>query len=734
MPAIFLLFILIFLPASLFAQGAPAVTTTPAPASTISPEDQTVLQFPNAQISDILDAYERLTGKHVLRDSNIAVTLSINAPAPLTKAQAIQMIEGSLLLNGFVFIAVDNDTVKLINTAGNKMPRSEGVALFTDQLKIPNGEIVVSFFLPLKHISPAEALEILNQHIQLHIYGSMVAVPNAQALLITENASLIHHILNIMPLIDIAPSQLSNQFITLSRANADRVATIVTNLLQRRATSNTSTSTNANAQQRQQQQQQPQANRPAAAASSSTSEPDLISGDALLVADTRTNRILVITRPSNFPYIKELVEQFDAGSDVSDPYERPLKYIAAAEVLPVLKDLLTELDANTAQTRQTTTPATTQTSNFNSGGTASGSSGNRSVSTGTDVLKDPTGDLSPTSLVIGNTRLVADKRANSIFVMGPPESIEKVRNLLDRLDTRPMQVYLSTVIGQLTLSDGLETGVDLLQHYANNGEFGVASGLRTRGSDGADTVPSPASLISASSFPLPAGLTIYGQLSKSIDAYVKLLSNTTRFKILSRPSVYTSNNKKAVILSGQSIAVPGTSLSDITGNNTTAVTTTIEYLQVVLKLEVIPLINANKEVTLDIAQQNNTVVGSVVISGNSIPTVGTQQVRTSITVPNKTTIVLGGLITTQDNITESGVPILKDIPYLGLLFKNKTTDLQRQELIVLIQPTVVENQDDAAEFTNDRTRSMKLGVPAQEAIHDEQVLPAEPVAIKKHVP
>jgi type II secretory pathway component GspD/PulD (secretin) len=126
---------------------------------------------------------------------------------------------------------------------------------------------------------------------------------------------------------------------------------------------------------------------------------------------------------------------------------------------------------------------------------------------------------------------------------------------------------------------------------------------------------------------------------------------------MSRPTVFTSNNKKAIIASGREIPVPVNTLSNVnTGNvinNTAAVSSSIEYKKVVLQLEVVPLINSEKEVSLDILQKLDSVIpgADVSISGNRVPTIDTKYIRTNVAAPNGSTIILGGLIEDEEEQT-----------------------------------------------------------------------------------
>ena len=172
---------------------------------------------------------------------------------------------------------------------------------------------------------------------------------------------------------------------------------------------------------------------------------------------------------------------------------------------------------------------------------------------------------------------------------------------------------------------------------------------------------------------------------------VHALDSTGRFKVISRPMVFTSNNKKAIIASGTEIPVPTNTISSPTGaviGNSISQSTTIEFKKVALQLEVVPLINSENEVSLDILQKVDSVAGSTVVDGNAIPNIATRYVRTTVSAPNNATIVLGGLIMDNKQDNRNGIPILGRLPVVGALFRNTTKSKMRTELIILMRPEV----------------------------------------------
>lgn len=676
----------------------------------VSPD---TIQFPNNPVSDFLLVYERLKGVTLIKDASLAAggpNLSLTLNQPVTKEEAIRLIESTLLLNGYAFIAVDKKTVKVINTAGGKNPRSEGVFVFTNEDELPEGEVIASYVLPLTHLAAADAVEIFNQFIVLHPYGSMVAVPVANQVVITENSTLIRRLIEVKALVDQPAPEVRSEFVQLEQANADRVVELITQLLEKREEGAGGTAGRAATGQPTQPPGAPAI--PGAQAAAATTAATInagSSGDIQLIADTRTNRILIVTRPMNMDYIKKLIEEFDVAVDLSDPYEQPLNYVAASDMLPILADMLQEegQESGTGDTGGAGAPTRVTTGGIGTGvtGGTGSSTGGISGSGQLGSLEEPGEQQAAQSVIVGKTRLIADNRANSILVIGQPEARDKVKAILDKLDKRPMQVYLATVIGQLRVTNDDQFAVNILQKYIGGPQTGAASvsGGRSLISSGTNGVPplSPsaatlAQMAQVASAALP-GMQIATFIAGSIDLYIQALTATTRFRIASRPSVFTANNKKAVIFNGRKIAVPTSTVTSL-GAGGSAVTTTgsqqsnIQYQDVVLKIEVVPLINSAREITLQIIQTNDNIIPGAntnIGGGVTVPEIATQELTTTVIVPDRGTILLGGLITQQDDKTVSGVPFLSTIPLMGTLFKSTTDVTRREELVVMIQPSVV---------------------------------------------
>jgi type II secretory pathway component GspD/PulD (secretin) len=286
----------------------------------------------------------------------------------------------------------------------------------------------------------------------------------------------------------------------------------------------------------------------------------------------------------------------------------------------------------------------------------------------------------------------------------------KVGKILDEMDVKAPQVALSTVIGELTLNNDEEFGVDYFvranKKYALTTSFdhGIPTPFPGGGTTTAAPSPGgtptttggsifdPGNLITFSQLATQAaqGTNIYLAAGATLAAVVHALDSTGRFKTISRPTVFTSNNKKAIIANGQEIPVPVSTLSNAQIGTTAAVQSSIEFKKVALQLEVVPLINSENEVSLDILQKIDSVVpgSNVNIGGNSVPTIATRYIRTNVSAPNCSTIVLGGLISDIKNTGKSGIPYLSRLPLVGSIFRGTTKNRDRMELLILMRPEV----------------------------------------------
>ena len=681
------------------------------------------LQFPNSDVADVLRFYEQLTGKKLIMDNFVTGKINIFISKDVPREEAIKIIEMSLLLNDFSLVPTEEgDVVKVIGVGKN--PRTTGVPVISEETEIPDGDHVISYLFKLRYADPQELMQALGQYLSPpKPYTSFLALPKAGAVLVTENSSVIRTLVQIIDQVDVPPAEVVSEFIKLERADASKVVDMLKDVFEKGDKTGQPGQPGYGGV-RGVRPGQPTVPQPVAEGSelaglTALTEESVVVGKIKLSADVRTNRIHVITRPVNMPFVRKLISEFDANVEFAKPVTRALKYISAADVLPVIVQALTEPGqagapgaegappapgASPGQPRRTASPG-----QYSSGVTGATGGGAESTLNVSEELQTQPVDTTPKAVTVGNAKIIADQRANSIIMLGNQEIVVKVQKILDEMDVKAPQVALTTVIGELTLSNDEELGVDWFGKYkgklvgiSRNTGAPIPNPLASvtpaaGGTPVIGSVNSPGQLVNFGNAlqQVAGGTNIYIAAGNYLATIVHALESTGKFQVISRPMVFTSNNKKAIIASGQEVPIPVNTLTNVGNtavNNTgvAAVASNIEYKKVALQLEVVPLINSEKEVSLDILQKIDSLVagGNVSIGGNTVPTIATRYIRTNVAAENGSTIVLGGLI--QDNKQKSfnGIPLLDKIPYLGAAFRSTTYTRMRTELIILMCPEV----------------------------------------------
>jgi general secretion pathway protein D len=692
--------------------------------------------------NDLASLYTKYTDRRVIVSSSaakasFAFNLDASPKNPLTYTQAAEILKKTAHIEGFIFVPDTTDPnldYLTISSANKGIGLSYPVFIDTDTL--PDSNAVITYFMKLDHIKPEEVVRTFQQIVgQFGAYGSITASTNTSSVIITENISLIRRLIDIKAQIDKPSSTVVTRFINVKNADVTELAATLNEMLGNQQQTNRTAGIQRAPQPNIAVEGIPNIPLSDASGGSTAGEETPMQ----IIPDPRTNSIVFMGRDVDRLFVESLISQFDRESDHRNSYSRKLEFLAVADFLPIAGDALTRAFSGTGsgsqgsqggqsglggqggQSNRSQTNDNRNASNSSLGGLG-GSSGSGGSSR-SDALQDPEVSSAPVSLLVGRTLLIADNISNSVHVQGPPTSIEIINNLLDNLDVKADQVMISTVFGQLSLDDTVSTGVDWLRAFRGNDDGGI--GFSNIGGEG-ETAKDPTGLINpitgiaAGSFPNQTGLSLYGKIGNSLAAYVNLLSTRDDFTVLSRPSIYTANNRKGTISSGRRIAIP-TNSNQFSGGG---VSTNIEYRDVVLKLEVIPLVNSDNEITLEIALLSDDVVATSLIEGvGPVPIIGTRELLTTVTVPNNQTIILGGLITSNDTENVTGIPILSDIPGIGRLFSTKTNSVEREELMIFIQPSIVNSKKTLDNVQSDMDRRYDVSDPAR-TFGDGGVLPS----------
>ncbi|GAB4142142.1 MAG: type II secretion system secretin GspD [Sphingomonadales bacterium] len=295
-------------------------------------------------------------------------------------------------------------------------------------------------------------------------------------------------------------------------------------------------------------------------------------------------------------------------------------------------------------------------------------------------------------------RVIADDRNNALLIMASPQDYNLVRASLRKLDVEPLQVLIEATIAEVALRDELRYG---LQWFFNSGDFTFTLSGQDSGAV-------------ASSFPGFSGVFDDPDARVVIDA----LDSVTDLQVLSSPQLMVLNNQTATLQVGDEVPVPVRQSVSV-DNPDAPLLNSIEFRSTGVILRVTPRVNENGMVLLDIEQEVSDVV-STLSSGIDAPTIQQRRVSSTIAVRSGETIALGGLIQTSNELRDSGIPLLKDIPLLGNAFKTTARDQSRTELLILITPRVVGSLAQARAVTDElRARMHMLELKPTTVTEDE---------------
>ncbi|MCP3445166.1 type II secretion system secretin GspD [Bradyrhizobium sp. CCGUVB14] len=338
---------------------------------------------------------------------------------------------------------------------------------------------------------------------------------------------------------------------------------------------------------------------------------------------------------------------------------------------------------------------------------ASGQSGGRSGPGGAGVLD--------------GVRITADSVNNTLLIYASQEQYRTIEQTIKEVDQPQLQVAIDATIAEVTLTDDLQYGV---QSYIMSRDLGLKPDTGSFGYNGATSVVAAAADV-ALQRAIPGFNFLVGSASTP-RAVLNALHSITDVKVLSNPSVVVIDNQIATLQVGDEIPIQTGSATVLTGSNTIANTT--DYRSTGIILRVVPRINANGNVRLDVEQEiSNPVAASPSSSSSSTstnsltPTVSTRKVRSSVAVASGQTVLLAGLISDSQTKSRAGIPGLDQIPVLGeAVFGQTDKQIKRTELIIFIRPQIIRDGADA-HFVAEELRTKLRGTI--NAIGPKQIAP-----------
>ncbi|MFH4665623.1 type II secretion system secretin GspD [Vibrio cidicii] len=579
--------------------------------------------FKGTDIQEFITIVGRNLEKTIIVDPSVRGKIDVRSYDVLNEEQYYSFFLNVLEVYGYAVVEMENGVLKVVKSKDSKTSAIPVVG--DDTVK---GDNVITRVVAVRNVSVRELSPLLRQLIDNAGAGNVVHYDPANIILITGRAAVVNRLAEIIKRVDQA-GDTEVEVIELKNASASEMVRIVDALNKSQDAKNT----------------------PA----------NLL---PKLVADERTNSILISGDPKVRERLKNLVEKLDVEMATKGNNRVVyLKYAKAEDLVDVLKGVSDNLQAEK-----------------NSGQKTAGSQRN-------DVV------------------IAAHQGTNSLVLTAPPDIMIALQEVISQLDIRRAQVLIEALIVEMAEGDGINLGVQwgslesgALIQYGNSGaQIGkVMIGLeeakdqtRTEYYNDSNGNRVPYEVKESGDYSgLASALSGVNGAAMSIvmgdwTALISAVASNSNSNILSSPSITVMDNGEASFIVGEE--VPVLTGSSASSNNDNPFQT-VERKEVGIKLKVVPQINEGDSVQLNIEQEVSNVLGA---NGAVDVRFAKRQLNTSVIVQDGQMLVLGGLIDERALESESKVPLLGDIPILGHLFKSTSTQVEKKNLMVFIKPTII---------------------------------------------
>ena len=622
---------------------APGANTATAPGLAAGVEkgrDEDILpagmiKFQDADISQVLEIYQELTGRTVLKPSSLPATkVSIKTQTELSRTEAIQALDSILSMNGITMVPQGTKFVKAVAEAqaGNA---AGGLNDIPGEL-LPDSGTYITHVIQLTNASPNDVMPVLTPFSKAP--NSILTIPSTGMIVLRDYAENVKRMLEMIAKIDVVPIQeYESVVIPIKYALAGDIQQVLSGLTAG-------------------------------------------GGGGTTIGGQRSNTGLSSGGGSGgfggaggMGGMGGMGGQQGYGNQSGMNRQGGLGGMGGAS----------GLGGGGAGGRGSFANRLQQIAGQRGGAGAGGGAG--------DIF------------VLGNTKIIADERINALLIFASKSDLITISNIIDKLDVVLAQVVIEAIIMQVSLNDKLNYGFSYAQTRETGGGYlGGALGALNSPGVGFLGLENFGGTSSNGAGGLSEGFS-YAASFMDFDATVKALASDGRIKILQRPRIQTSHAVEANLFVGQTRPYPtGTSYGGFGGNGTS-----IQQLQIGVTLSVLPLINAEGLVVMDIRQKIQDVGDEVTIQNvGSVPSTIDREANAKVAVRDGETVMLGGMIAATKSNSKSGIPILKDIPFLGALFRSTRNSDERSELVVLIRPTVLPTPEAAASFAKDQRKTL----------------------------
>lgn len=621
----------------------------------------------DADLTAFINEVADITGKNFAVDPRVRGNVTVISNKALNKDEVYDLFLGVLNVNGVVALPSGN-TVKLVPDSNAK---NSGIPY--DARNRAGGDQIVTRVIWLQNTNPNDLIPALRP--LMPQFAHLAAVAGTNALIVSDRATNIYQLENIIRNLD-GTGQNDIEAISLQSSQAEEVIGLLETM------------------------------------SATGASKDFIGSRVRIIADNRTNRILIKGDPDSRKRLRHTIEMLDVPSAdrLGGLKVFRLKYASAKNLAEILQGLVTGQSVSSSSTSNNSnksSPTTNLTSGSQgqSGGSPAGVNSSISLNSGFNNSQNNAGI---TSFNGNGVSIIADGTQNALVVKADPQLMREIEAAIQQLDIRRQQVLIEAAIIEVSGNDADQLGIqwalgDLssgvgLMSFSNVGASlaSIAAGYASAGASGAAAaIAGDASKGNGATF----GVGNFDNSRKAYGALIQALKTNTKSNFLSTPSIVTMDNEEAYIVVGQNVPFVTGSVSTGT-SGTVNPYTTVERKDVGVTLKVVPHIGENGTVRLEVEQEVSDVQNN---KGQATDLVTNKRaIKTAVLAEHGQTVVLGGLIADNTALSRQGVPGLSDIPYLGRLFRADSRSNEKRNLLVFIHPTIVGDADDVRRLSQQR--------------------------------
>lgn len=584
------------------------------------------------------------------------------------------ILQSILTMNGLTMVDSGRDFYKIVPLPNAKqLPIETYVGREGDHLELE--DVLVTQVIPTEHIIPSTLLKLVKPF--LSSVSFELANDETMLLIISDLASNIKRVMTFVKLLDVPTATEELKVYSIQYADAGDVASVLDKLFaakSQKASAGVAPSGTSSRRTRSRSKE--------TAAPSDSGSLGGFSEKPVIITDKRSNSLIVLGRKSALEAIETVVEMLDVNVyGAEKTYVYYLENAEAKTLASVLSSLYSKGKGKTA-------------------------AGSRAVASKQDDRATPFGarvresggkaETLDTGTVVGDVNIVADELTNSLIIITDPINYPEIEQTIKALDIRPKQLLIEVLIAELTLD--------------KTTQFGLEWALKGQGSAnvGGEQLNVTSDIAQSLGVPSGTGFVLSAVDAARFKGLLNAYASQSKLNVLSTPSIVGSNNQEAKISVGKDVPI----ITSETSTGTTTIETnpyatrTIQYKETGILLDVKPHVNEKRKIKLEVSQTVSDAQSNK-IGGSDSPVVNRREIKTTVFMDDRNTLLIGGLMKKSVNTTKEGIPLLMDIPWIGRFFSSTSDIVTNTELIILITPTIIDTTEDAKSVIDDLEPSMK---------------------------